>query len=127
MRYREVVQRYLSARGASSREWALSDTLVMCVELDMSAPSYARGLFATSSSQRQKGPRFVRLTMFRVYPDRKPFLLSGSEEPPLTQIEEGNLRDVHRWVEDWICGRRDSLPPSNSTAIAECLRHDSGV
>jgi len=125
MHYQEVVRRYLSVLGASSREWALSETLVMCVELDMSAPACVRGLFfATSSSQRSKVPQFLRVTMYRVHPERDPMLLTGEwlGEPPLTQLEETNLQAANAWIEDWMAGRRASLPDSTSVVIADRLQ-----
>ncbi len=127
MRYQEVVRRYLSVRGASSREWALSDTLVMCVEIDMS-PAYARGLFANaSSSHHTVGGQFLRVTLFRVPRDGEPRRIIGAGDgDALTPNESANLQAASQWVADWVTGDKDSLPDSTSTAIAQRLRATNG-
>jgi hypothetical protein len=127
MHYQEVVRRYLSVLSAISREWALSETLVLCVELDLSQ-SAAHGLLASSSSQRQRGPQFLRVTMFRVRPGLAPFLLTGAgDEAPLTRVEEENFKTANQWIEHWTAGSRSALPDSTSTVVADRLRRPGGV
>ncbi len=124
MRYQEAIQKYLAARQASSREWRLSDTLVMCVELDASpADAFGTITMAEHSSQRRRGPRFVRITLFRLGVDsaRGWDATEVDTQRGLSREEFMVLDAQRRVVEDWISGRLDLLPPSTSTVIADRL------
>lgn len=125
MRYGEVVRQYLSARKASSREWEISPSLVMCIELEASQDSYLTQAVAASSSQRRRAPQLLRISLFRVHDDS----LHGWDATPLPLPQSGRLDDsenveVARYrsvIDEWVAGSRDELPPSTSTKITERL------
>ncbi len=125
MRYQEVVRRYLSVRGASSREWAISESLVMCVEIDMSCDDLelGHGLFATASSSNHRVPQFLKVTLFRVRPEREPWVITGAvDDDPLTSGERVDVAQHQREVNEWVAGRLATLPPSTSTVITNRLQ-----
>jgi hypothetical protein len=125
MRYGEVVRHYLSAREASSREWEISPTLVMCVELDASQDGYLTLAVATCSSQQRRAPHLLRVTLFRVHDDS----VHGWDATPVPLPQSGRLDDhenvavaQHRAViDEWVRGSREQLPPSTSTKIGDRL------
>lgn len=129
MRYQEVVRQYLSVREGSSREWGISESLVMCVELDVSQDTYVTLALAATSSQRRASPQFLRITMFRLSPGDGPGIWAW-DASPVTDGEVARLDDVERTtvtalravISEWVSGKRDRLPPSTSTAIADRLR-----
>jgi len=123
LRYQDAIQQYLSVRAASSREWRISDTLVMCVDLDVSQEALGTVTMAEHSSQRRRGPRFVRMTMFRLGDDSARGWDATEVDTQRGLSREEYLLYDHqrRVVHDWISGLRDSLPDSTSTVISDRL------
>ena len=124
MRYLDVVERFAGVLTSSSREWAVTDTLVMCTELDLSAMWAAARRVPAHSERQPKGPMFLRVTLFRrrdeawVRHDQW-----SSHQDPLTS-RELDLLAIHQGVvDDWVAGRCNELPPSTSTSIADRIRH----
>jgi len=141
MRYDEVIRRYLSVRESSSREWSVGPGVIMCVEIDMSADTYVRMSVASSSSQRRRGPQFLRVTVFRFNPNAtedpetrgihgidisqidRPDLGSGSGM--FTPDQRAIIQDLRGAINRWVKGDLDALPPSTSDVITKRLQGSS--
>lgn len=119
MRYEEMVRQFLAARAGCSREWAISDSLVMCVELDLSVDPLRR---ITSGSQRSQKPSFLRVTLFRfIDVGMVASWGPGDPEPPWEGDEAARLAEHRSDIEAWASGRLDSLPASTSTKVSMWL------
>lgn len=122
MRYQDVVRQYLAAREASSREWKISETLIMCVELETSADIFGTFAFAAASSSRRRGPQFIRVTLFRISHDREPWVVTQTtDDPTLTSEESQVVRGYRGAIRDWISGLDECLIQSTSKVITERL------
>ncbi len=139
MRYQEMVRQYLAVREASSREWGISPTLVMCVELETAAEAYLTIAVASSSTQRRQPPRFLRVTLFRrrdsdgrtmfhgydVFHDRD--LRFSLSHEHLSDAEFAAIAERKAAIALWVAGKGD-LPLSTSTMLADRLqRSDVGA
>ena len=134
MRYDEVVRRYLAVRQASSREWSVSPGVILCVEFDMSADSYVTMTVAFSSSQRRRGPQFLRITVFREYKGTidEPATFHGIDisqvgRPDLmfTADELAHIGQMRSLIDRWVKGDLAELPPSTSNTITQRLQGKS--
>lgn len=141
MRYEDLVRQYLSIRNSSSREWRISDRMVMCVEIDMSADTHVTMAVASSSSQRRSGMKFLRMTLFvaanlgerqwygvplpldgkiaAFYSDGVPRTLEHVE---LDHDERARIEWYQYQVDDWRKGMMQALPASTSTEILDKLQ-----
>lgn len=119
MLYRSVIDSYAAIRQASSREWQISGSLVMCVELDMSMDGYLE--VPAHSSRNQKGSQFLRIAYFRRNDDATGGWIPMSDVALASPAEREFIEDYRRSVERWIQGQAD-LSPSTSRAIADRLR-----
>jgi len=148
MRYEDLVRQYLSIRGSSSREWKVSDRMVMCVEIDMSADTHVTMAIASSSSQRRRGMEVLRMTIFVAVRPLKVIRHEGDEEAPereyhgvtlpmaddatiflpngwMTRLEPDEVLMIQSYqslVERWQRGQLDDLPASTSSEILDKLQ-----
>jgi hypothetical protein len=129
MRYQDIVRQYLAVRAASSREWRVSPSLVMCVELDTAPDAFGAMAVAASSTRLRRAPEFMRVTFFRRHESdgRAVFLgwSDANEHPELSRVSDEERATIaqHRIVMDrWIAGNGDLLPPSTSKAIGDWLQ-----
>lgn len=119
MRYEEMVRQFLAAREGCSREWAISDSLVMCAELDLSVDPLRR---ITSGSQRSHKPSFLRVTLFR-FLDVGMVASWGPGDPlPRWEGDEAvRVQEYRSAIEAWAAGKLDALPASTSTKVSMWL------
>ncbi len=119
MRYADVIERFAAAREATSREWTISPSLIMCVELDMSGDA----LFDMPvHSSRSGASSFLRITYFRenIKATRGWVAI---HDLALMSLEEAAQALVYRdAIGAWVGGYAIDLPRSSSTVIAERLR-----
>lgn len=126
MRYQHAIQQYIAIREASSREWKISPSLIMCVELEIAPDALATFGVAAHSSQSRTGPRFVRVTLFRLHPEREPWVVtSESDDSSMTTEERVVIGYYQGTIRDWISGRDEDLEKSTSTVITERLARRS--
>lgn len=127
MRYPEVcarVEQFIAAREACGREWTISESLVMCVQLDV-ARLAAMVMPVAHSSSRTHGrwPSGLRVTMFWFGPSG--VTRCWVDDPgvdPATDISTGEratIADYRTMVGQWVVGKAQDLPPSNSTRVYE--------
>jgi hypothetical protein len=115
VRYQDVIHRYLAVQEASSREWTISATLVMCLELDMSRDTYLTLALAAASSKQKRPHQFLRETLFRLH-------LGGITPVSDAELDEQVMIQQYRsMLDEWVMGLRDDLPLSTSSAITTRL------
>jgi hypothetical protein len=120
MRYSDVCEVFATAAAAHascSREWKISDTLVMCLEFDITSMTRAP---RPDHSDRGNGPRLLRMTMFRK--------CSGGQwcswrdlDPQAAAISEDENACAWHYREavvGWVNDLAD-LPASTSTVVSE--------
>lgn len=132
MRYQDVVylfEEFAKARSHCSREWLISDTLVMCVEVDMTSMT-SMALPNHSRRDAVPGIGILRVSYHRF--DAEDLVMSWCDDAPspakgwgyLVQDEERRaVYDRRCSVTSWAMGKVDELPPSTSTKIADRLRN----
>lgn len=119
MRFQEVSDHLLqfeAVRGACSRRWQVSESLVMCTELDLAGyiPLSASPLHSAPS--RGEGPGFLRVTFVRFHGEQRHTWTDAVRTPGLMNQAEQNIVATYRGlVREWVLGDRKSLPPSNVT------------
>jgi hypothetical protein len=121
MRHQDVrvlLQQLIIARDECSREWRLSDTVVMCLEFDLFWAMTPWSRSVPEHSERRHGvpPQLVKITFFDV-PST-----SRVEEESLSPPARALAAELRTMVSDWVCGRIDRMPPSTSTALSIRLR-----
>lgn len=129
MRYsqiRTLYEKMVAAQAACSREWRISDTLVMCVEFDMYAAmseSHANPDHSDRDVRAQLGP-MMRVSMFGTRAIGT-LRMVGSDQLRLQGYSDAECNEAsrrRRLVDDWMMGNSDELPPSTSSLIADRLR-----
>jgi|SRR5882724_3118629 len=116
MRYRELADYYsafTTAREAVKREWKLSGTTVMCVEVDLGAASALKAL--PLATQPASPPSFIRVSYF----DTVGLPVSLAR---LSSAEIAVAKEMQLAVNRWMCGEIEALPTSTSTRLADRFR-----
>jgi hypothetical protein len=127
MRFQKVSEHLLqfeAVRGACSREWQVSDSLVMCAELDLAG--YAGPATSPEASTRRRGaPSFLRISFVRFWPEGNGYSWIDGCLPAgnLSQAEEGVISTYQTIIHEWITDARSGLPPSTSSRLADRYRN----
>lgn len=124
MRYREVCERFrvlVDARTACSREWRLSETVVMCVEFDIFEAARMEIAPLEHSRPYQRISPFIRVVFFDA---KLAVRIDASQLSPPELVRAAELRTI---VNAWASDELEQLPPSTSTVIAERLRDPGRV
>ncbi len=122
MRYREVCDRFrdlVAARDACSREWQISDAVVLTVEFDIYEAARMEVGSLEHSRPTTRNLPYVRMVLF----DAR--LAKRIDTAQLTPPELVTLAEMSRMVTAWASGELDVLPDSTSSVIAERLRAGS--
>jgi hypothetical protein len=124
MRYQDVrdrLQQISQAQGACSREWAVTDDLIMCVDLDMST-SLPRCPLHSEPTHRA-WPRCLRVSFFRrsERDEGADAWIHAGGADRLEPVERAAVAGRQRQIHEWVVGDLAELPPSTSTVIAARL------
>lgn len=118
MLYRDVIAGFAAARGAASREWRISPTLVMSVELDMSIDA----MEIPAHSSRRQEMTFLRIAFFRQSDEATSGWVPVHDVTMMSQDEAASVLIYRDTVGAWVTGYMVELPRSTSTVIADRLR-----
>jgi hypothetical protein len=125
MRIREVfdgLAQFGLVQEACSREWRISDTLVMCVELDMAA--LAKAPTVAPGHSVRKHCSFIRLSFVRFSPGGAVAVCDDDIGMPAAERERiAAYQDtVRRWLIGGLETNGGGLPESDSTRVASQYR-----
>ena len=129
MRFQDVgthLLQFEAVRGACSREWRISDTLVMCTELDLSDYSAMPVSPLHTSPQRGAAPGFLKISFFRFGPGEavRSWADPGEDASGMMgPAERGAVVHYRISIREWVMGDRPGLPASTSTRITRRLRN----
>ncbi len=117
MRYQDVctrLEQLLVARSECSREWAISDSVVMWVEFDIAAAVRISLAIPGHTEPRHmtRTPRLVKVMFFDLGGLR---VLRES----MTTTEQLRIDVLQRSIDGWVSGECEALPPSTSSVISE--------
>lgn len=125
MRFKEIGDHLLqfeAVRGACSREWQITGSLVMCTELDLS--NYCGLPVSPTATMQERSASFLVISFFRFSPMGRPQVWAdrGDHVEMFIEIERGRVAGYRRMIQQWVAGDLVSLSPSTSTRVAQRLR-----
>lgn len=117
MRYPDVLaafEAFVVARNACSREWKISEAVVMCLEFDIFAAARLSMLIPSHTEGRAGMGRMIKITYF----DRNAMRVdAGQLTPPERVTAAARQEEVDLWMKGGT-----ALPVSTSSVIADRLR-----
>ena len=104
----------LAARDTCSREWGISDHVVMLVEFDIFSAARMAVPGHTETRHGARPNRPIRITFF----DRNAVRIDVGSLAP---ADLKRIAEHAAIVDDWCAGRLAAMPASSSTLIADRL------
>lgn len=118
MRYQDVsdaIERMSSVMVVCSREWKLSPSTVMCLEVNVFSALRPASMPEHSDVNVGSYRRHLRVTFFDGYGNQKVF-------GEMTAIDMRSASEYQATIDQWMLGKLDTLPPSSSSVVSERLR-----
>jgi len=118
MRYKAMcdsLQAFLAARDTVTREWALSKSTVMCLEVDLGGAVRMVAWPCATLPGDTSGAKLIRVSYFD----------EVGLPVPLGRLQPKELvsaKEIQVAINQWISGDREELPTSTSTRMADRLK-----